>query len=191
VKKKWTSRSRAIGSGAESGASHFVLQTWARSESRTRYRRGRGRGPTRSMAAPALRYCLGMAEAGGIAGHEKARGEFLEYIHQIAESIGVQRWANGALQQQNAGSTQGAGSWMRREDTACDKPLMGRVPSPPSQLFASSIEIGRVQRGPTRCKQTRMQTASACRVELPWTMEGLASCLEVQLHGGQRCALCA
>jgi hypothetical protein len=34
----------------------WTLRAWARTGSCTRCRRGRGRGPTKSMAAPALRY---------------------------------------------------------------------------------------------------------------------------------------
>jgi trimethylamine:corrinoid methyltransferase-like protein len=82
-----------------SEASHSILQAWVRSENCTRCRRGRGRGPTRSMAAPALRYCPILANERVATGYEKVREEILESIHQIAERIGVRRQANDALLQ--------------------------------------------------------------------------------------------
>jgi hypothetical protein len=153
-----------------------MLQTWARSESCTRYRRGRGRGPKRSMAAPALRYCLGNAEAGDGNGHEKVRGEFLEYIHQIAERIGVQICANDALQQQSAGSEHATVRLIRREVIACRRPLMGRIPSPP----VSFVCFLRARRSAVRANETRANTYAnslnlPCRDEL--SAGGLAKCL--------------
>lgn len=158
----------------------MMLQTWARSESYTRYRRGRGRGPTRSMAAPALRYCLGNAEADDGNGHERVRGEFLECIHQITERIGVQKCANDALQQQSAGSEHATGSLMRREVIACRRPLMGRRPSPP----VSFVCLLRARKSAVRANETQANTYAnslnqPCRNDL--SSGGLVKCLRTAI----------